>query len=311
MTAYITGYDGTVYTLPSLTGWTFKYTADGTADGFEIVLEHDTEVIKALADAVRFSARENGETVFTGIVDEYEAEASENGCSITVSGRGVGGILLDNEAESGQYLNCSLNDIIREHVEPYGITDIKADKMGSLKNFTVKSGQSEWKVLTEFCRWAGDEIPRFSKDGQLVISDKESGTVVLGMTNGVCSARIREKRYGVVSEVIVKGNTNRVRTTVKNEEFIRRGGKCRRIISVPNKTSYDARKYTGEYIIEESEKNSFLVVLGFAEPFAAFAGDKAKVSLPEMGIEEELNIVEAVTWADGTGCGTELTMVRR
>ena len=51
-----------------------------------------------LADAVRFTAEQDGEVVFTGVVDEAECGWDSGGGRLELSGRGMAALLLDNEA---------------------------------------------------------------------------------------------------------------------------------------------------------------------------------------------------------------------
>jgi len=310
MTGYITRYDGSVYRLPALTEWTVIYSSGDCADSFDVSFAFDRAARAALDGAVRFRAEHDGATVFTGVIDEYTVAADRDKAGVSLAGRGMAALLMDNEAETATYPQCTLSDMLARYVEPYGIAIGRTDAMGSLKDYTVSAGTSEWKALCEFAAWAGGAAPRFGRRGELILAKEPERTVAISDKNGVRAARFREKRYGVVSEVLVRGNTDGKMTRVVNETFAARGGRCRRIVRVPNRTGYDARRFTGEYVIDRSAREQFRLELSLAEPFAAFAGDRAVVTLEKLGLDGDFTVSEAVSWADGSGCGTELTLIR-
>ena len=71
-----------------------------------------------LAEAVSFTAEENGERLFTGVVDECERGWDTAGGTLTVAGRGMAARLLDNEALGADYQVATVEDILRDHVAP-------------------------------------------------------------------------------------------------------------------------------------------------------------------------------------------------
>lgn len=83
----------------------------------------------ALAEAVRFAAEEDGERVFTGVVDEVCCGWDEDGARLSVSGRSMAALLLDNEALGCDYQTATLADILRDHVTPYGIQVGRTDRL--------------------------------------------------------------------------------------------------------------------------------------------------------------------------------------
>lgn len=71
--------------------------------------------------------------------------------------------------------------------------------------------------------------------------------LVLGADAAVTSFRLREQRYGVLSEVLVRDRTTEEVQRVADEDFLRRGGRCRRVLTMPGKSSYQAMRYSGAY----------------------------------------------------------------
>ena len=161
-----------------------------------------------MKDAVRFSAVEDGETVFCGVVDEYVTAIDDRGGTVTVSGRGLGALLMDNEAESAEFQRCTLEDILRKYAEPLGINNVRADSMRGAAGYEVASGTSYWKAISDFALWVGNITPRFSREGVLVLSKDPERELRIEEADGVCAIKYRGRRYGVISEVLVKGNTD-------------------------------------------------------------------------------------------------------
>jgi hypothetical protein len=107
MECYVLGYDGVRYQLPTLLAWKLEYGSRVPCDAFWVRCLWEPGEEKALSPAVRFIAEENGETVFTGVVDEFECQWSDSGGSLEISGRGLAALLLDNETQGADYLTDS------------------------------------------------------------------------------------------------------------------------------------------------------------------------------------------------------------
>lgn len=125
-----------------------------------------------------------------------------------------------------------------------------------MPGFSVDAGSSEWQVVYEFCRYYGGIAPRFDRLGRLVLAPWEEGRrLVLGADAAVTSFRLREQRYGVLSEVLVRDRTTEEVQRVADEDFLRRGGRCRRVLTMPGKSSYQAMRYSGAYQLARAGKS--------------------------------------------------------
>ncbi|MFQ7855200.1 MAG: hypothetical protein ACLRIS_08795 [Flavonifractor plautii] len=51
----------------------------------------------------------------------------------------------------------------------------------------------------------------------------------------------------MLSEVLVRDRTTEEVQRVADEDFLRRGGRCRRVLTMPGKSSYQAMRYSGAY----------------------------------------------------------------
>ena len=121
MTAYVTTAAGRTFQLPVPLSWELNYTAGVPSDSFWVRCPWQAGQGTDPAEWVRFSAAEAGETVFSGVVDECEVNQGAEGLRLEVSGRGMAALLLDNEALGQDYGTATLEDILRDHVAPYGI----------------------------------------------------------------------------------------------------------------------------------------------------------------------------------------------
>ena len=298
----------TPWQLPLLFKWEVCHGTGETCDYFEICFPFEKSMIGTLSSAVKFQGVNNGETVFSGIVDEYCIESDENGSRVTLSGRSMAARLMDNEAEAAAYASLSLDTVVQNHVAPYWNGKTEKKSMPRLSRFTVNSGESQWSVLTKFCRYSCGIQPRFSKDGTLILNDSVGKTIKIDESSPVFSFKRRDCRYGVISAVMIKNRVTGARYTVHNQSFENRGGFSRRVLTVPKTTGADAMRYTGEYQIRESKRGKNTAEIGLVSQFPAFPGDVAEVNLPALGISGRYKIIETRCWADADDAGTYMTL---
>lgn len=308
MTGYVTNAQGAVRRLPALLAWDVRHGPGKPCDAFEVTFLCGDGTAEALRGACRFSAREGGETVFTGIVDDYTLAREAGGARASVAGRGLAALLMDNEAEAAQYAGADLSFILNRHVRPYGITDIREQTMAAAGSFSVTSGSSEWTVLEEFCRFCGGVAPRFDRNGTLLLDGSAGAQRIFGGPELSALSRT-VRRYGVVSEVLVKNRG--VTVTVENAAFKAVGGVSRRVVNVPRSTGYDAMRYTGAYQIARSQEEAEVLTATVPRPFAAFAGDTVTLRETPGDAAGEFYVRESRTRADEDRAETILTLVRR
>lgn len=113
MTGRVETADGKVYELPALLEWRLRRTGGVPCDSFRVKCLYSAEMGEALKAACRFAATENGVTRFRGVIDEWSAVCGAEGAVLTVEGRGMAALLLDNEAEAVTYQRAALSEILR------------------------------------------------------------------------------------------------------------------------------------------------------------------------------------------------------
>ena len=279
MEAVLHCWDGSQIALPQVTEWKFQYGLGTPCDSFEVRCLWEPEE-DLLAEAVSFTADEGGQRVFTGLVDECERGWDEQGSFLTISGRGMAARLLDNEALGMDYQVATWQDILRDHVTPYGVEAAAGAKLTAVPGFSVAVGSSEWQVVYEFCRYYGGITPRFDRLGRLVVTPWETGEkLVLSEDTGVTALTLRDQRYGVLSQILVRDRTTGAVQTVENEDFARRGGRCRRVLTMPGKSSYQTMRYSGSYQLERSAEELRQLELELPVAFVTWPGELVEVHL--------------------------------
>lgn len=308
MEAWATDYSGVQYALPTVTEWEFRYGLGSPCDSFTLTCLWEPGAERVLAGAVRLLAEDNGKRVFTGIVDEYVCVQDRRGSRLELSGRGMQGLLLDNEALPAEYQLATAGDILRNHVTPYGISLAGACVLGAVAGFTVSSGQSEWSVVHDFACFHGGIVPRFDRMGRLVLSGWEDRKLVLGDRTAVTGLRYGQKRYGVLSQVVVRDRARKVSETVNDTAFQREGGSCRRVVTMPRRSTAAAMRYSGDYQLRASrgERETCEVVL--PELFPAWPGELVEVRRSGFGGNGTFRVRECVVSAGAAGGQSRLVL---
>ena len=204
MKGYLTTCDGAQFELPTLLKWEFSYTGSVPCDSFTLRCAYEPAMAETLRRAVRFTAREDGTVEFAGVVDECGVTCDEKGLQLEVSGRGMAALLLDNEAESVSYQWATMEEILKNHVTPYGIVCTGYDAVTAAARYRVANGSSQWKALNDFAALHGGIAPYFDKTGALEVKKNRKGArVSIDAKTPVTALSYCDKRYGVIAEALV------------------------------------------------------------------------------------------------------------
>ena len=234
MKGYLTTCDGVQYELPTLLKWEFSYTGSVPCDSFTLRCAYEPAMAETLRRAVHFTAKEDGAVEFAGVVDECGVTCDERGLQLEVSGRGMAALLLDNEAESVSYQWATMEEILKNHVAPYGIVCTGYDAVTAAARYRVANGSSQWKALNDFAALHGGIAPYFNKTGALEIKrNRRASCVNIDEKTPVTALAYCDKRYGVIAEALVVDSKAGAKQRVKNEAFCDRGGTSRRVFYVP------------------------------------------------------------------------------
>lgn len=302
---------GQVLDLPPFLSWRIEYTAGSPCDSFEAECPWEGVGREELEEAVEFTALWRGKQVFRGVVDEVRIHEGPFGRRMALAGRGMAALLLDNQAEGAEYGRATIEDILRDHVRPYGIETGQIAGLPAVEGFAVSRGSSEWQVLYQFARYHGNVMPRFDRQGRLVLAPWDDREVlVVDQTAPVTGMEYRMRRYGVLSEVLVQDRGRLEAERVENRSFLAQGGRRRQVLTMPERSNYLAMRYRGDFQIRRSQARQVEVELTAAEPFYAWPGELVRLERPELDCEGVYRVLEAEVWTDGTGQGTRLTLAR-
>lgn len=308
MTGSIYDVNGNETKLPQLISWDISRGSGEPCDSFEVCFAFERKLLKTLAAAYRFRALNGSETVFYGCIDEYEVLIDDEGGTVSVSGRSMAALLIDNETEAEEYTEFNAELLISRHIEPYGITTSAQDSLPSLEGFAVTDGESEWSVVKRYCSLAGLQKPRFNAEGVLILGDGSSVKHTINDNSPVVSVKHRDMRYGIISELLVKNRGTGAKYGVKNQPFINRGGSSKRIVTVPQSTGTTAMRHTAVYRIKRSAEEKFTVTLGFAEQFPMQPDDTVSLDSSRLGMKGSFKVIDVRSFASALTSGSEVTM---
>ena len=277
MTGYVFTAGGASTQLPAPVSWTFQYTAGVPCDSFQLRCIWEGENAVQPAEWATFQALEGSEVKFTGVVDECETVRTSEGSYFEVSGRGMAARLLDNEALSQDYEIATLADILRDHVTPYGVYN--------------------------------GIYPRFDQLGQLILIPwSNEARVVLDSTVPVTRLVCRDRRYGVLSQVVVRDRYQDRTETVNNTSFQALGGRRRQVVTMPGKSQYQAMRYSGQFQLEQSAAEQLRVEVEVPKLFFAKPGDLVQLAQPDWARNGQYRVAQAQVGQDERGAWTVLEL---
>lgn len=304
MTGYITDCNGQQFRLPMFLSWEVCHT-DGTngTDYFQIEFPYEKDMKQPLEDTVYVQVIHNNDTVFYGVLDEYEITVNQKGRTVNLIGRGMGARLIDNKCVGAEYVTCTIDEILKKYVYPFGVKVGKCDSIKPVYGYSVDTGESAMAALTGYTRFSAGITPRFSTDGKLLLT-KEKGAMYAVDVNQITDIILRSRRSGVLSEVKVV-TVDGVQTVVKNETFIKKGGYAGGVVTVPRNTGWDAIRYTGSYQIEKSMEDCYTLELTVKELFPVFPGNIAEIS-GEFCEAGKYTVTETCCFGSEEGIGTKV-----
>lgn len=309
MTAFVEDSGHVTWTLPKPLAWRLEYTAGVPCDSFWLRCAWDANNTTRPGDWVGFTAEHEGERVFTGVVDECEVSLTGQGRVLELSGRGMAALLLDNEALGQDYQVATQRDILRDHVLPYGIQAAPGGDLPPVSRFSVATGSSEWSVVYEFARYYGGVAPRFDRKGRLVLSGwDDSRERVVDDSSPLISLARRDRRYGVLSQVVTRDRWSGATQTVENSAFAAKGGRSRRIITMPTRSSYKAMRYSGQFQLDRSASELERLEVTVGEVFCVWPGDLVTVRRGGLDWNGRYRAVKVAVGMDKGGCWSKMEL---
>ena len=270
--------DGTRLELPEATRWRLSYGTGLPCDSFEVRCLWEGGPDERMASAALFYAEQDGERLFTGVVDEYAFVCGGQGVYLELSGRSMAARLLDNEAMPAQYQRLTCADLVERHVRPYGLETVGGKDLPTVSGFSVTAGVSEWSVVENYAQYYGGVTPRFDRLGRLVLEKHKDGAPLeIGRSAPVMGWELRDQRHGVLSGVAVRRRTDWGIQWVEDKEFMAQGGCARRVVTVPNDTGTAAMRYSADYQLNAARSERLRLTLTLAGAFFPEPGRLVKL----------------------------------
>ena len=308
MTGIIHYSNGEKATLPALTAWELRRTDGSSADSFFAAFPFSPLWEQRLNQAVRFSAWENGQCRFLGIVDEYETVLTREGRTARIYGRGLAGVLMDIQVGQSLFSWVSLREILERYVIPYDVGPVVCSENPRLESYAVDYGTSCWDALRGFCLWAMDIQPRFQADGSLLILPGKGKQLRLGPETPIEEAVKNGCRYGVYRAVVAKYIATGYEQRFENSAAAARGIRAVHRMTVPRKNPRRAGLRSPQQVLEDSGKEASTLRVTVPELFWAEPVDQVTVDLPELGLKGEFLVTETVSALDQDGSRCIVTM---
>ncbi len=310
MTGAVTGRlllaNGQAIGLPALRQWDICRTDGWAADSFTLTLGLTDGLRAQLSQAVRVVLSCQGQTVLTGMLDEHEIQIDATGTRLLLSGRGLGGLLLDNQVVARQYQCAYLSDILATYAGAYGLS-YTYDRQRQVNWFSVATGNTAMAVIKGFCVHAGARCPRMDSTGRLVVetSPKASGLII--GKGDILSAGYRNCRYGVIShQTLIHQKTGAV-TEATYPAFIRRGGQCRKV-QMTSGFTVPATWRTASQRIAEARTEEYLWEVTLPGNFLCPPGTTVTATVSAVGLQGQYNVRQVRSQGGESGCTCTLTL---
>ena len=150
---------------------------------------------------------DDGETVFTGIVDEQLTAADKRGAYNKIVARSMAALLLDNESTPKNYNQPSTSVIFKYHIEPFGFKAYKGANKIAKGTINIPKGSTNWYAVETFAKKAFGCFPRVESDGTVNFNGvMKDSTIRFSKNDGAIYNSVKEnkKKCKVISNVKVK-----------------------------------------------------------------------------------------------------------
>lgn len=315
MKGYLINKSGTLYELPELLSWDVCHGTGEPCDFFEVKTLYTATLLPKLAEAIRFKGIADGKTVFYGVVDEYQISIDEKGSTVSINGRSLAALLMDNEVQKSTYYSMTRDKAIEKYVSPFGISSIADSEMPQVLIFSVRDGDSAWSALKRFCLKSAHTKPCFDAAGKLYLGKRTGKSVSINADKRATALKYKDESYGIISEITVTNRSNGGSYTLKNQDFIDKGGKSKRFLYtdkfdtvITGSTSIDTR-FTGKHQIDSSMFGKKIVELTLPEQFPCFPDDTVSLTSSAFAISgKSCRVIKTHCWADAISAGTSITL---
>lgn len=228
--------------------------------------------------------------MFEGIADETVNLVKNNRAVTKITARSLAGVLLDNEAEPVTYINPASQFIFDRHLKPFGIKSYDADEIPFYGSLKIEKGMTHWQVLEKFCCNRYESHPRITGDGKAFFRGFGNNEVVCfgGGEGQIGYISIKEDKRPcrLISEVRIRlDEYGEYSGRVKNKN-----AECSGVTRVRyiNAAADNTTVKTADKMIENSNKNSYCIVLECPGCHLDLLGKSAEINDPLLGTLKNL-----------------------
>ena len=138
----------------------------------------------------------------------------------------------------------------------------------------------------------------------------DGGERLVGDGAPVTKLLCRDRRYGVLSQVLVRDRYGGAVHTVDSPEFLADGGRAARVLTMPGRSSYKAMRYTGQFQLDKSASELERLEVTVAQPFCAWPGDLVEVQRDGWERNGRFRAVQTTVGMDAGGIWTRMELAR-
>ena len=279
---------------------------DSPADGFRASFAAD----KILPDIKGIEAYIENTPLFEGTVDEQEYSISARGRVLSLEARGLGALVLDNEARPRTLWGANLTTMFSLLLKPYGLRLYNKMPHAALPVFTIFKGMSEWEAFADFSSRLHNIRPYLR--GDLVIVGRPDSGRRLVFSNGnknaikFCALTHRRSPHEIISKIYLRDAEGYYSSSVQNSAAQRLGIQRERFL-IPAGEYATAPHTDANLKIRRSHYKSSAVVLRCPGFVSAEPGWEAAVE--DEAISRQNLLVEELRYSmDDSGIFTEFTL---
>lgn len=261
-----------------------------------------------------FTLLNNNNIIFTGIADKQTVTCNKNGAVLTIQGRSMAALLLDNEAMPCNYYMPDNMVMEINHLKPFGISAEDKSASPYEESISVGKGVTHWEVIEEFCRCKYNSFPRITEEGTAVLSgDLSAENLMFSNDEGdrgipFTDITIKETRCKMLSDIYVRNdvNSSSYSLTLNNPLALSKGVNRVRYLNVLDRD--DITVYHGEKMIENSNKDFFEITLTCPVGLPCVLGAKGTVKHKMYNADYNLQVSKLKYTLNSTGEATVITM---
>lgn len=282
---YATTSKNNVIRLGPIISLTVNQEENVPADDLSVTLLYDS----ALPELDLIELKEDGETLFKGVVDEQQAVVNQNGAYNRIAARSLAALLLDNESEPVSYYQPSTSVIFKNHIEPFGIKSYKGKNKAAKEALNIPKGATNWQAVEAFGKKAYGKSPRVEHDGSINFNGLENDCEILfSNVNGIAYNSVKEnkKRCKLLSDVRVKLKPDSGYDLIIENE---KSGLIKRERYVDASVA-SATPYIASAMIENGNAQSYELELTSPERLLNILGAKAFLDCDLIDVTEALRV---------------------